>query len=126
MARDSFLTRIRMRRVFADFVKTFQQHTVDMGRLGSQEVMYKYISTLENLAPSFGTETFPVSLLELREDGDGSGSYLNTTHAHRVSDDNLNAPATHEIMVSGTKGIQWRKVSGQKVCPHTVEIDWSA
>ncbi|XP_071776790.2 non-receptor tyrosine-protein kinase TYK2 [Centroberyx gerrardi] len=114
IGKDNFLTKIRIRRVFADFVRTFQQHTVDKGRLGSQEVMYKYVSTLEHLAPRFGIEIFPVSHLELREDGDGSSSYLNNTHAHGVSEDNFTAPATHEILVSGTKGIQWRKVSGQK------------
>uniref|UniRef100_A0AAQ6A950 Tyrosine-protein kinase n=1 Tax=Amphiprion ocellaris TaxID=80972 RepID=A0AAQ6A950_AMPOC len=88
IAKDNFLTKIRIRRVFAEFVRTFQQHTVDKGRLGAQEIMYKYISTLEHLAPCFGTETFPVTHLDVRED----------------------APATHEIMVSGTKGIQWREV----------------
>uniref|UniRef100_A0A8C4HZ18 Tyrosine-protein kinase n=1 Tax=Dicentrarchus labrax TaxID=13489 RepID=A0A8C4HZ18_DICLA len=114
ISKDNFLTKIRIRRVFADFVRTFQQHTVDKGRLGTQEIMYKYISTLEHLAPCFGIETFPVSHLELREDGDGSSSYSNTTHAQGVSKDSFIAPPTHEIMVSGTKGIQWRKVSGQK------------
>uniref|UniRef100_A0A673YVF4 Tyrosine-protein kinase n=1 Tax=Salmo trutta TaxID=8032 RepID=A0A673YVF4_SALTR len=105
IARDNFLTKIRIRRVFADFVRTFQEHTVDVGRLGSQEVMYKYLSTLEHLAPRFGTETFLAAHLELRKDGgDGSGSYLNTSRV------------MHEVMVSGTKGIQWRKMTVQKVC----------
>lgn len=113
ISKDNFLTKLRIQRVFADFVRTFQQHTVDKGRLGPQEIMYKYISTLEHLAPSFGTETFPVIHLELRRDGDGSSSYSNTTHAQGVSKD-YSAPATHEIMVSGTQGIQWRKVSLQK------------
>ncbi|XP_062294756.1 non-receptor tyrosine-protein kinase TYK2 isoform X1 [Scomber scombrus] len=114
ISKDNFLTKIRIRRVFTDFVRSFQQHTVDRGRLGTQEIMYKYIATLEHLAPRFGTETFPVSHLELSEDGDGSSSYSTTTHAQGVSKDNFRAPATHEIMVSGTKGIQWRKMSIQK------------
>uniref|UniRef100_A0A4W6BYG7 Tyrosine-protein kinase n=1 Tax=Lates calcarifer TaxID=8187 RepID=A0A4W6BYG7_LATCA len=116
ISKGNVLTRFRIERVFADFVRTFQQHTVDKGRLGTQEIMYKYISTLEHLAPRFGTETFSVSHLEHREDGDGGSSYSSTTHAQGVSKDNFTAPTTHEIMVSGTKGIQWRKVSGQKVC----------
>lgn len=119
ISKDSFLTKIRIRRVFADFVRTFQQHTVDKGRLGAQEIMYKYISTLEHLAPRFGTETFPVSHLELREDGDGSSSYSNTTHAQSDSKDDFKASATHEIMVSGTQGIQWRNVSNQKAPANT-------
>ncbi|KAM3863740.1 non-receptor tyrosine-protein kinase TYK2 [Diretmus argenteus] len=114
IAKNNFLTKLRIRWVFAEFVQTFQQHTMDMGQLGSQEIMYKYISTIEHLAPGFGTETFPVPHLELREDGDGSSSYLNNTHTHGVSEDNFRAPATFEIMVSGTKGIEWRKVSEQK------------
>uniref|UniRef100_A0A673YXS6 Tyrosine-protein kinase n=1 Tax=Salmo trutta TaxID=8032 RepID=A0A673YXS6_SALTR len=118
IARDNFLTKIRIRRVFADFVRTFQEHTVDVGRLGSQEVMYKYLSTLEHLAPRFGTETFLAAHLELRKDGgDGSGSYLNTSRAHGASDpENVGPQVMHEVMVSGTKGIQWRKMTVQKVC----------
>ncbi|TDH03060.1 hypothetical protein EPR50_G00159180 [Perca flavescens] len=119
ISKDNFLTKIRIRRVFAEFVRTFQQHTVDKGRLGAHEIMYKYISTLEHLAPRFGTETFPVAHLELRKDEDGSSSYSNTTHAQGASKDDFIVPATHEIMVSGTKGIQWRKVSGQKAQANT-------
>uniref|UniRef100_A0A673Y9Z1 Tyrosine-protein kinase n=1 Tax=Salmo trutta TaxID=8032 RepID=A0A673Y9Z1_SALTR len=117
-SRDNFLTKIRIRRVFADFVRTFQEHTVDLGRLGSQEVMYKYLSTLEHLAPRFGTETFLTAHLELRTDGgDGSGSYLNSSHARGASDpENVDPQVMHEVMVSGTKGIQWRKITVQKVC----------
>ncbi|KAF3846189.1 hypothetical protein F7725_003267 [Dissostichus mawsoni] len=119
ISRVNFLTKIRIRRVFAEFVRTFQQHTVDKGKLGAQEIMYKYISTLENLSPSFGTETFSVSQLKLREDGDGSSSFSNTTQTEGASKDSFIDPATHEIMVSGTKGIQWRKVSGQKALANT-------
>uniref|UniRef100_A0A3P8SSF8 Tyrosine-protein kinase n=1 Tax=Amphiprion percula TaxID=161767 RepID=A0A3P8SSF8_AMPPE len=119
IAKDNFLTKIRIRRVFAEFVRTFQQHTVDKGRLGAQEIMYKYISTLEHLAPCFGTETFPVTHLDVREDADGSSSYSNTTYAQGASKDNFQAPATHEIMVSGTKGIQWREVSAHRAQANT-------
>uniref|UniRef100_A0A673BZQ3 Tyrosine-protein kinase n=1 Tax=Sphaeramia orbicularis TaxID=375764 RepID=A0A673BZQ3_9TELE len=122
ISKDNFLTKIRIRRVFADFVRTFQQHTVDKGRLGAQEIMYKYISTLEHLAPRFGTETFFVSHLEIRKDGDGSSSYSNSTHAQGVSKDNYSAPSTHEIMVCGPKGIQWRKVTAQKVCQNKTAV----
>uniref|UniRef100_A0A671V986 Tyrosine-protein kinase n=1 Tax=Sparus aurata TaxID=8175 RepID=A0A671V986_SPAAU len=112
---DNFLTKLRIRRVFADFVKTFQQHTVAKGRLGSHEIMYKYISTLEHLAPRFGIEMFPVSHMEQRKDGVVSSSYSDTNHAQGVSKASYIAPATHEIMVSGTKGIQWRDAPGPKV-----------
>ncbi|XP_061567061.1 non-receptor tyrosine-protein kinase TYK2 isoform X2 [Cololabis saira] len=111
---SNFLTKIRIKRVFAEFVRSFQHHTVDKRNLSTQEIMCKYISTLEHLAPSFGTETFPVTRLELRGDEDESSSYPNTLHGECVSKDGFIAPATHEIMVSGTKGIQWRKVCAQK------------
>lgn len=110
IAKDNLLTKIRIQHVFAKFVRTFQKHTVDIGKLGFQEVMYKYISTLEHLAPCFGTETFTVSHLEPRNDCGGSGSYLHTVNARGATQDSFGA----EIMVSGTKGIQWRKASGPK------------
>ncbi|KAM9744812.1 non-receptor tyrosine-protein kinase TYK2 [Menidia menidia] len=112
ISKDNFLTKIRIRRVFAEFVRTFQQHTVDKGQLGTQEIMYKYISTLEHLVPRFGSEIFPATFLLLREDG--SSSYSSNAHDEAVSKDSHNAPATHEIMVSGTEGIQWRKVPAQR------------
>uniref|UniRef100_A0A665UU38 Tyrosine-protein kinase n=1 Tax=Echeneis naucrates TaxID=173247 RepID=A0A665UU38_ECHNA len=115
ISKNNILTRFRIQRVFAEFVRTFQMHTVDKGRLGPNEIMYKYISTIEHLAPCFGTETFNVIQLELREAGDGGSSYANTTHAQGVSKDNFTASITHEIRVSGTQGIQWRKASAQRV-----------
>lgn len=115
IAKDNFLTKFRIRRVFADFVRSFQQHTVGQGRLGSQEVMYKYLSTLEHLAPRFGTETFSIFHLDLRPDGDGSGSYLNASQAHEPLEQITCSQTTHEVMVSGTTGIQWRKISAQRV-----------
>ncbi|XP_034566404.1 non-receptor tyrosine-protein kinase TYK2 isoform X2 [Notolabrus celidotus] len=114
ISKDNFLTKIRIRRVFAKFVQKFQQHTVDKGLLGAQKIIYKYIATLEHLAPQFGTETFPVGNLELRKEGDESSSYSVTTHAQGSAKINFTAPTSHEIKVSGTKGIQWRKTSGQK------------
>lgn len=114
ISRDNFLTKIRIQRVFKDFVRTFQQHTVDRGKLGAQEIMYKYISTLEHLAPRFGTETFSVTHLDLRDDDGRSSSCSSTTHAQGGSKDDLCGSVTHEILVSSTEGIQWRKVSAQK------------
>ncbi|XP_015227583.1 PREDICTED: non-receptor tyrosine-protein kinase TYK2 [Cyprinodon variegatus] len=114
ISRDNFLTKIRIRRVFSEFVQSFQQHTVGKGQLGPHEIMYKYISTLENLVPSFGMETFSVTHLELREDGEESSSYSNVSQSADVSKDSFKAPLTHELMVSGIKGIQWRILKTQK------------
>uniref|UniRef100_A0A672GXK4 Tyrosine-protein kinase n=1 Tax=Salarias fasciatus TaxID=181472 RepID=A0A672GXK4_SALFA len=114
ISKDNFLTKIRMQQMFADFVRSFQQQLEDKGWLSAQKIMEKYIFTLEHLAPCFGTETFSVAHLELREDGDASSSHSNAAHAQGVCKDYFGAPATHEIMVSGTKGIQWRKAPVQK------------
>lgn len=102
--------------MFRNFVQKFQQHTVDNGQLGIYEIIYKYISTFEHMAPSFGVETFLVSSLELREEADESCSFSNTTHAQGISKDSFRTSAMYEIMVTGTSGIQWRKLSTQKVC----------
>ncbi|XP_048047169.1 non-receptor tyrosine-protein kinase TYK2 [Megalobrama amblycephala] len=115
IARNNALTRFRIRRVFANFVSNFQQHTVGMGKLGSQEVMYKYLSTLERLAPHFGVEAFPVFHLDLRTDGDGSGSCLIASRTQTPSEETVNCEPTHEIRVSGSTGIWWRKLSAPKV-----------
>lgn len=113
ISNDNFLTKIRIRRVFAKFLQTFQQQTVSTGQLGEHEIMYKYISTLEKLVPSFGTETFSVTSLQLREDGDESISY-SAKESNGVSKKGSCGPLTHEIMVSGIKGIQWRTLKTQK------------
>lgn len=88
--------------MFADFVQTFQEHTVEKGRLDTQKIMCKYISTLERLVPSFGVEIFHVSHLNLREAWEESGCL----HTRAQCEDT--AAATHEIMVNGNKGIWWR------------------
>ncbi|KAM9843635.1 non-receptor tyrosine-protein kinase TYK2 [Aulostomus maculatus] len=104
------LTKIRIRHEFKKFVRTFQ-NTVDKEWMSSQKIMSKYISTLEHMASCFGTETFPVSHLEVREDG--SSAYTDTMNAQGVQKDLVNLPATHEILVSGNEGIKFRIVQPQ-------------
>ncbi|CAL9693128.1 unnamed protein product [Knipowitschia caucasica] len=112
ISKDNFLTKYRMKRIFADFVQAFQLQTVDEGRLGTQEIMYKYISTLEHLAPRFGTETFSVSHLNMQCDEQES-LCSNSDHEHSAMKDDYRAHNTHELMVCGIKGIQWRNASTQ-------------
>ncbi|XP_072299220.1 non-receptor tyrosine-protein kinase TYK2 [Eucyclogobius newberryi] len=112
ISKDNFLTKYRMKRIFTDFVLGFQHQTVDKGKLGMQEIIYKYISTLEHLAPRFGTETYSVSHLDLHNDGQES-LYPNSDHDQNASKDNYNAQVKYEIKICGLKGIQWRKVSTQ-------------
>lgn len=88
--------------MFADFLQTFQEHIVEKGRLDTQKIMCKYISTLERLVPSFGIEIFHVLHLNLREAWEES-DFL---PRHSWCEDRV--AATHEIMVNGNKGIWWR------------------
>ncbi|XP_056610016.1 non-receptor tyrosine-protein kinase TYK2 [Triplophysa dalaica] len=105
IARNNVLTKFRIHRVFAKFVRRFQQHTVSLGKLGSQDVLYKYLSTLERLAPEFGIETFSVSHLYIRNDGDDSEPHI------KIPEEPVNSGSTHEIRVSGSTGIWWRKLT---------------
>lgn len=111
----NILTKIRIKRVFRNFVHKFQQHTVDNGRLGTYEIIYKYISTFEQMAPTFGTETFLVLSLELRDEL-GENCSFSGTPAQGALKDCYGASTTYEVMVTGTKGIHWREqLSTQKV-----------
>lgn len=89
--------------MFADFVQTFQEHTAVNGQIDTQKIMWKYISTLERLVPSFGVEIFHVSHLKQRGAWEESG----VLHMHAGGDDRAAAP--HEIMVNGNKGILLRQ-----------------
>ncbi|KAI1884278.1 hypothetical protein AGOR_G00224790 [Albula goreensis] len=112
MSRESVLTKLRIRRVFSQFVRSFQLHTVGAGRLSLQDLMYKYLSTLENLAPRFGSETFPLTHLSRQSELGGSSAYLSSPPTTPPSTD-----VTHHIMVSGTGGIQWRVAPPQCKTP---------
>lgn len=89
--------------MFADFVRTFEEHTARTTQLDSQNIMRKYISILERLAPSFGVEIFHVSHLKQR----GAWKESGVLHMHARGDDEAAAP--HEIMVNGNKGILCRQ-----------------
>lgn len=102
IAKSNFLTKIRIQRVFADFVRPFQEHAALTGQIDTHKIMLKYISTLERLAPSFGVEIFHVSHLKDREAWEERG----VLHGRARGDDRAAAP--HEIMVNGNKGILWR------------------
>uniref|UniRef100_A0A8C9TXD0 Tyrosine-protein kinase n=1 Tax=Scleropages formosus TaxID=113540 RepID=A0A8C9TXD0_SCLFO len=107
--RDNFLTKVRIRRVFSQFVRSFQLHTVGTGRLTQQDIMYKYVATLEHLAPHFGTESFTISRLTISPDGSSSSGSVGMSPEWSKGSE-----VTHEVMVSGTEGIKWRKVQVKK------------
>ncbi|KFP58596.1 Non-receptor tyrosine-protein kinase TYK2, partial [Cariama cristata] len=69
---NNYLTKFRMKNVFKKFVQRFQRHTVSTGKLTVQDIMYKYLATLEHLAPRFGSEIFPVLSLDTSSEGEKS------------------------------------------------------
>ncbi|XP_055975827.1 non-receptor tyrosine-protein kinase TYK2 isoform X1 [Sorex fumeus] len=89
------LTRLRLRTIFHRFLRTFQP-----GRLSPHLVMVKYLATLERMAPRFGAERVPVCRLRLQ-------AQATPPEPEPQSDP---GPPTHEVQVSGTRGLQWRPV----------------
>ncbi|XP_009277084.1 PREDICTED: non-receptor tyrosine-protein kinase TYK2-like, partial [Aptenodytes forsteri] len=117
---NNYLTKFRMKNVFKKFVQRFQRHTVSTGKLTVQDIMYKYLATLEHLAPRFGSELFPVLSLETSSEGEKVQLYVNGGHSQLELGHALlpkDRPVTHEVLVAGTSGIQWRPVpvEGEKV-----------
>ncbi|XP_073510192.1 non-receptor tyrosine-protein kinase TYK2 isoform X1 [Phyllobates terribilis] len=109
---NNYLTKLRMRSVFKKFVRHFHLHTVSAGKLSEEDVMYKYLSTLESLAPRFGCEVFGTLSLELPTEGEklplyingGGGGYMDQSKSASSE-----ATTTHQVLVSGMEGIQWRQ-----------------
>ncbi|XP_074932191.1 non-receptor tyrosine-protein kinase TYK2 [Phalacrocorax aristotelis] len=120
---NNYLTKFRMKNVFKKFVQRFQRHTVSAGKLTVQDVMYKYLATLEHLAPRFGCEVFPALSLETSSEGEKAQLYVNggrsqPEHGHALLP--KDRPVTHEVLVTGTSGIQWRPVPVESIesCSH--------
>ncbi|XP_076216777.1 non-receptor tyrosine-protein kinase TYK2, partial [Aptenodytes patagonicus] len=115
---NNYLTKFRMKNVFKKFVQRFQRHTVSTGKLTVQDIMYKYLATLEHLAPRFGSELFPVLSLETSSEGEKVQLYVNGGHSQLELGHALlpkDRPVTHEVLVAGTSGIQWRPVPVENV-----------
>ncbi|XP_075433541.1 non-receptor tyrosine-protein kinase TYK2 isoform X2 [Ascaphus truei] len=109
---NNYLTKFRMKNVFKTFVRRFHLHTVGPGKLSEQDVMYKYLSTLESLGSRFGREVFRVLSLELPTEVEKmplyiNGGYVEPAHAGGPGREDA---AAHEVMVTGVDGIQWRMV----------------
>uniref|UniRef100_A0ABK0LFR2 Tyrosine-protein kinase n=1 Tax=Rattus norvegicus TaxID=10116 RepID=A0ABK0LFR2_RAT len=104
------LTRLRLRRVFRRFLQAFQP-----GHLSQQVVMVKYLATLERLAPRFGSEHIPVCHLEVLAQPERDPCYIQNS-GQTTGDPGpelASGPATHEVLVTGTGGIQWRPLQTQ-------------
>ncbi|XP_028678860.1 non-receptor tyrosine-protein kinase TYK2 [Erpetoichthys calabaricus] len=149
---NNYLTKLRIRTVFKNFVKGFNMHTVSLGKLSAQDIMYKYLSTLETLVPNFGLELFKVLDLDFQSEGERANFY-NQNGGFGQSESEYIAvqskAATFEVLVSGTEGIKWRRLkhepvengSGSRIYfgrnkrskhksklpqqPHTIDQKWS-
>ncbi|XP_066449671.1 non-receptor tyrosine-protein kinase TYK2 isoform X1 [Eleutherodactylus coqui] len=106
---NNYLTKFRMRSVFKKFVRHFHLHTVSAGKLSEEDVMYKYLSTLENLAARFGCEVFRTLSLELPTEGEKLPFYINGGYVDHGESVSREATPTQEVLVSGMEGIQWRQ-----------------
>ncbi|KAL7988298.1 hypothetical protein Chor_007217 [Crotalus horridus] len=110
---NNFLTKFRIKNVFKKFLQHFQQQTLSTGKLTEQDLMHKYLATLENLAPRFGTELFAAVSLETVSEGEKVPLYINGGHTHLenfYSSSHGSRPVTHEVLVTGINGIQWRSI----------------
>uniref|UniRef100_A0A8C9A054 Tyrosine-protein kinase n=1 Tax=Prolemur simus TaxID=1328070 RepID=A0A8C9A054_PROSS len=101
------LTRLRLRNVFRKFIRAFQP-----GLLSQQLVMVKYLATLERLAPRFGTERLLVCHLRLLAQAEVEPCYTLDSGPSPAdpSPESAAGPSTHEVLVTGTGGIQWRPI----------------
>ncbi|XP_077624056.1 non-receptor tyrosine-protein kinase TYK2 [Crocuta crocuta] len=108
--RHNALTRLRLRRLFRRFVRAFQP-----GHVSQQVIMVKYLATLEQLAPRFGTERVPVCHLEEQAQAAGGPCYVRDSGQSPLEpgSDLATGPPTHEVLVTGTGGIRWRPVQAE-------------
>ncbi|XP_041032934.1 non-receptor tyrosine-protein kinase TYK2 [Carcharodon carcharias] len=104
------LTKIRLKRGFRKFVRSFQLPAVSSGKVIQHDIMFKYLSTLENLCTNFGGEIFRVPYLEVLPESSRT-PYINNRYYVKTTED-IFLPTVdtqeHEVLVMGTEGIQWR------------------
>ncbi|KAM8974280.1 non-receptor tyrosine-protein kinase TYK2 [Pelodytes ibericus] len=116
---NNYLTKFRMKNVFKKFVRHFHLHTVVPEKLSEEDVMYKYLSNLENLAPRFGCEVFRAVSLELPTDGEKLPLYFNGGYVELSEPISKEPTTTHMVMVTGTDGIKWRVFKEEEVIENT-------
>lgn len=77
--------------------------------------MVKYLATLERLAPRFGSEHIPVCHLEVLDQPERDPCYIQNS-GQTTGDPGPELATrlpTHEVLVTGTGGIQWRPLQIQ-------------
>nr|XP_014351541.1 PREDICTED: non-receptor tyrosine-protein kinase TYK2 [Latimeria chalumnae] len=126
---NNFLTKLRIQNVFKKFVRKFSQHTMSSGKLDELGIMYKYISTLESLALNFGSEIFKALFLDTPRDCEKVNFYVNGRQCLELKDGTVRPQEeripTHEVMITGTEGIQWRIIQ-KEISVFCFELPWLA
>ncbi|XP_072420528.1 non-receptor tyrosine-protein kinase TYK2 [Chiloscyllium punctatum] len=108
--RCNALTKIRLKRGFRKFVRSFHLPVVGSGKVIQHDIIFKYLSTLENLCTNLGGEIFRVSYLEVLPESSRT-PYINNRNYLQTTE-NIICPTLptqeYEVLVTGTEGIQWR------------------
>lgn len=95
--------------------------------------MVKYLATLERLAPRFGSERIPVCHLEVLAQPERDPCYIQNSGqtAGDPGPELPSGPPTHEVLVTGTGGIQWHPLQTQVGSLHScspsgcsLELPW--
>uniref|UniRef100_A0A8C3U0Q1 non-specific protein-tyrosine kinase n=1 Tax=Catharus ustulatus TaxID=91951 RepID=A0A8C3U0Q1_CATUS len=94
------LSRLRLSSLFRRFLRRFQLRTLSRTQLTEEDLIYKYLSTLELLAPRFGAEIFQVVHLEF-----GAEFGMEETASGEFA-------VNHQVLVTGNEGISWRAQVG--------------
>uniref|UniRef100_A0AAY4DRU1 non-specific protein-tyrosine kinase n=1 Tax=Denticeps clupeoides TaxID=299321 RepID=A0AAY4DRU1_9TELE len=97
----NFLTRIRINNVFKNFLNEFNSKTIQDSNISMYDLKVKYLSTLETLTKGMGYETVEPLTLRISAENEYTLPYTSS------SEDGQG----HEVQVSGTAGIAWRKKS---------------
>ncbi|XP_043113838.1 tyrosine-protein kinase JAK1-like [Puntigrus tetrazona] len=95
----NILTRMRIANVFKVFLEEFNRNTVQGYNIKTHNLKVKCLSTLETLTKHFGQEVFEPSSLIIHE------------NEQLITDSSSDAGVHYKILVSGTSGIHWCKVS---------------
>uniref|UniRef100_A0A8C7J2X6 non-specific protein-tyrosine kinase n=1 Tax=Oncorhynchus kisutch TaxID=8019 RepID=A0A8C7J2X6_ONCKI len=84
----NFLTRLRISRVFQDFLSEFNNKTVQSDNVSTHDIKVKYLATLETLTCGFGCEVCSLNLLHCSP-VNGNGFVLSplfpVVHDHRLN-----------------------------------------
>uniref|UniRef100_A0A8C7S5Y9 Tyrosine-protein kinase n=1 Tax=Oncorhynchus mykiss TaxID=8022 RepID=A0A8C7S5Y9_ONCMY len=104
----NFLTRLRISRVFQDFLSEFSNKTVQSDNVSTHDIKVKYLATLETLTCGFGCEVCSKMYYSTHNalcNQPGGTSIIQGT----PTSCNQGQPSQYQVLVSGNTGIKWRR-----------------